>query len=47
MQLALKKLADTHHRKVRIFGTSFFWEMNNIYSANAFAFVLFVRCVLC
>ena len=43
LQPALKKLADKHHRKVRISWNELFLEIkeiNNIYSTNAFAFVL-------
>ena len=43
-QTALKTLADKHHRKVRISWNELFLEIkeiNNIYSTNAFAFVLF------
>ena len=39
---ALKKLADKHHRNVRIsWNELFFLEINNICSTNAFAFVSF------
>ena len=41
LQIALKKIADEHHRKVRIIWNQLFLEMNNIYSTNAFAFALF------
>jgi len=41
LQLALKKLANKHHCKVRISWNELFLEINNIYSTNAFAFVLF------
>jgi len=41
LQPAFKKLADKHHRKVRISWNELFLEINNIYSTNAFAFVLF------
>jgi len=46
LRTALKKLADKHQRKVRINWKQLFLEMNNIYSSNALAFVLFVRFVL-
>ena len=41
LQPAMKKLADKHHRKVRISWNELFLEINNIYSTNAFAFDLF------
>jgi len=41
LQPALKKLADKHHRKVRMSWNELFLEINNIYSTNAFVFVLF------
>jgi len=47
LQPTFKKLADKHHRKVRIGWNQLFLEMNSIYSTNAFAFVLFVSFVLC
>jgi len=36
LQPALKKLADKHHRNVRISWNELFLEINNIYSTNAF-----------
>jgi len=40
LQPALRKLADKHHRDVRIsWNELFFLEINNIYSTNAFVFV--------
>ena len=42
LQTALKKLADKHHRDVRIsWNEPFFLEINNIYSTKAFVFVWF------
>jgi len=42
LQPALKKLAHKHLRKVRSnWNQLFLLEMNNIYSTNALAFVLF------